>query len=82
MPLCISTRLAGTYPLAHACLAEGLTVTEEPEGTARLTLPAHSPCTAGKSCSARDLNQLSVCLPVGCFMTTTVGEAYLVRTIG
>ena len=42
----------------------------------------NSPCTAGKSCSARDLNQLRVCLLVVCLMTTTVGEAYLVRTIG
>lgn len=30
----------------------------------------------------RDLNQLSVYLLVVCLMTTTVGEAYLVRTIG
>jgi hypothetical protein len=47
-----------------------------------LTFPVNSLCTAGKSCSARDLNQLSVCLLVVCLMTTTVGEAYLVRTIG
>src|SRR5664280_2284603 len=45
-------------------------------------LKLNSPCTAGKSCSARDLNQLSVCLLVVCLVTTTVGEAYLVRTIG
>src|ERR1035441_7298782 len=42
----------------------------------------NSPCTAGKSGSARDLNQLSVCLLVVCSVTTTVGEAYLVGTIG
>ncbi len=45
-------------------------------------LKLNSPYTAGKSCSARDLNQLSVCLLVVCLVTTTVGEAYLVRTIG
>ena len=45
-------------------------------------LKLNSPCTAGKSCSARDLNQLSGCLLVVCSVTTTVGEAYLVRTIG
>jgi transposase len=42
----------------------------------------NSLCTAGKSCSARDLYQLSVCLLVVCLTTTTVGEAYLVGTIG
>jgi hypothetical protein len=56
----------------------------EVRGTCRRAnrLKLNSPCTAGKSCSARDLNQLSACLLVVCSVTTTVGEAYLVRTIG
>jgi hypothetical protein len=45
-------------------------------------LKLNSPCTAGKTYSARDLNQLSVCLLAVFLVTTTVGEAYLVRTIG
>ena len=39
-------------------------------------LKFNSPCTAGKSYSAPDLNQLSVCLLGARLVTTTVGEAY------
>jgi hypothetical protein len=39
-------------------------------------LKLNSPCTAGKSCSVPDLNQLSGCLLAVCLVTTTVGEAY------